>query len=46
MNDVLQIKDGQTNYTIRGFDEVGGMDAPIERLEAVLAHRELIPGLE
>ena len=43
---IVLIKEGRTEYTIRGFDELGGMDFPTERLEAVLAFREVIPPLE
>jgi len=43
---IVLIKEGGTEYTIRGFDELGGMDFPTSRLEAILAHREVIPPLE
>eukprot|EP00396_MALV-II-16_sp_LP-1_P000415 gene415-130_t len=40
---IVLIKEGKTDYTIRGFDEVGGMDFATERLEQLLSFREAIP---
>eukprot|EP00392_Amoebophrya_sp_AT5.2_P009627 g9655.t1 len=37
--------ESKTEYTIRGFDELGGMDFSTERLEAILSFREMIPEL-
>lgn len=42
---VVLIKDGKTDYTIRGLDEIGGVDAPLERLESMLSYKEMIPEL-
>mmetsp|Transcript_12247 Transcript_12247/g.29719 ORF Transcript_12247/g.29719 Transcript_12247/m.29719 type:complete len:184 (-) Transcript_12247:482-1033(-) len=42
---IVLIKESKTEYTIRGFDELGGMDFSTERLEAILSFREMIPEL-
>ncbi|CAD7948455.1 unnamed protein product [Amoebophrya sp. A25] len=42
---IVLVKDGKTEYTIRGFDELGGMDFSTERLESILSYREIIPEL-
>lgn len=43
---IVLIKEGKTEYTIRGFDEMGGRDFETERLEALLSMREVIPKLD
>ena len=45
---IVLIKEGKTEHTIRGLDELGGgaIDFPLQRLEAVLAFREIIPPME
>merc|ERR1712176_1152022 len=36
---IVLINEGKTEYTVRGFDEMGGIDFETSRLEAVLSHR-------
>ena len=43
---IVLVKEGKTEYTVRGFDELGGEDFDTDRLEALLSFREIIPKLE
>lgn len=43
---MLLIKEGKTEYTIRGFDELGGREFDTDRLEALLSFRDMLPPLE
>lgn len=36
------VKDGQTDYTIRGLDEFGGMDGTTDHVEQLLTYREIL----
>eukprot|EP00668_Euglena_longa_P011259 GGOE01013650.1.p1 GENE.GGOE01013650.1~~GGOE01013650.1.p1 ORF type:complete len:213 (+),score=86.88 GGOE01013650.1:88-639(+) len=42
MPSIVLIKDGKTDHTIQGFDELGGDEFTTEILEAVLARRGII----
>lgn len=42
MPSIVLVKDGKTDHTIQGFDELGGDDFPTEHLEANLIARGLL----
>lgn len=42
MPSIVLIKDGQTEHTIQGFNELGGDEFPTEVLEAVLINRGML----
>jgi hypothetical protein len=42
MPSIVLIKDGKTDHTVQGFDELGGDDFTLQQFEAFLLHQKVI----